>query len=39
MSTNYCVVIEKYAQRHYIEKFAKKYGRAWDITLEALRRD
>jgi len=39
MSTNYCVSIGKYAERHFIKKFAKKYGRAWDITVEALKRE
>ena len=36
MFIKYAVAIEKFAQRHYIKKFAKKYGRAWEITLEAL---
>jgi len=36
MSTKYSVNIEKYAERHFIKKFKKKYRRAWDITLEAL---
>lgn len=39
MSIKYAVNIEKFAQRHYIKKFAKKYGRAWDITLETLIRE
>lgn len=39
MSINYCVSIEKYAERHFIKSFAKKYGKAWDITIEALKRE
>lgn len=39
MSINYCVDIEKYAERHFIKSFAKKYGKAWDITIEALKRE
>lgn len=38
MSTSdvYIVEIEKYAERHYIASFKKKYKGAWDITLRAL---
>ena len=36
MMENYSVVVESFAQRHYIKKFEKKYHRAWDITLRAL---
>jgi len=32
MSTNYVVVVEKFAERHYIKKFQKKYKNFWDIT-------
>lgn len=39
MFINYCVSIEKYAERHFIKSFAKKYGKAWDVTLEALKRE
>lgn len=39
MSTNYEVVIEPYADRHYIKSFSKKYKRAWDFTLSALIRE
>jgi len=35
----YTVLIEKFAERHYIKSFGKKYGRAWDITLETLVRE
>ena len=36
---NYRVSIEKYAERYFIKNFAKKYGQAWDITVEALKRE
>jgi len=36
MSTNYVVVVEKFAERHYISKFKKKYKKAWDITWNAI---
>lgn len=36
MSTNYAVIIEPYAERHYIKSFAKKYRGAWDITWRAV---
>jgi hypothetical protein len=36
MSTNYAVIIEKYAERHFISKFKKKYKGAWDVTWGAL---
>lgn len=39
MSIKYTVNIEEYAHRHFIKKFSKKYGRAWDITIEALVRE
>ncbi len=39
MSINYYIIIEKYAERHFIKSFAKKYGKAWDITIEALKRE
>lgn len=39
MFTKYSVTIEKFAERHYIKTFNKKYGRAWDITLETLIRE
>lgn len=32
MSTNYAVIVEKYAERHFISKFRKKYKGAWDVT-------
>ena len=38
MSTNvnYTVEVEKYAERHFIASFKKKYKGAWDITWKAL---
>jgi len=36
MIENYSVIIEPFAERHYIKNFGKKYHRAWDITLKAL---
>lgn len=39
MFTKYSVNIEKYAERHFIKSFEKKYRRAWDITIETLIRE
>jgi len=39
MSIKYSVNIEKYAERHFIKKFEKKYHRAWDITIDTLIRE
>ena len=36
MSTNYAVILEKYAERHYVSSFKKKYKGAWDITWNAI---
>ena len=36
MSTNYVVITEKYAERHYIKKFQKKYKSFWDITWQGI---
>ena len=36
MSTEYAVVIEKFAERHFIKLFEKKYKKNWDITLRAI---
>lgn len=35
-SSNYIVEVEKYAERHFIASFKKKYRGAWDITWKAL---
>jgi hypothetical protein len=39
MYTNeYSVFIEKFAERHFIKSFVKKYkGKKWDITLSAIK--
>jgi len=39
MSIKYAVIIEKFAERHFIKGFHKKYAKAWDITLEVLIRE
>lgn len=37
MSTNnYAVIVEKFADRHFISKFRKKYKKAWEITWNAI---
>jgi hypothetical protein len=36
MSSSYEVVVEKFAERHYISKFEKKYKNLWDITWSAI---
>ena len=35
-STNYVVVFEPFAERHFIKSFAKKYKWAWDFTLKTI---
>jgi|SRR3989344_1503516 len=35
-STKYAVVFEDFTKRHYIKTFAKKYKRAWEVTLQAI---
>lgn len=39
MFTNYDVIVESFAYRHYIRTFAKKYKKAWDFTLSAIIRE
>ncbi len=39
MFTNYEVIIESFADRHYIKSFAKKYKKAWNFTFSALTRE
>jgi len=34
--TKYEVVVEKYAERHFISKFKKKYKGSWSLTLRTL---
>ncbi len=36
MSTDYAIIIEKFAERHFIKSFRKKYKTAWDATEKAL---
>ncbi|MEK7087986.1 MAG: hypothetical protein AAB891_01760 [Patescibacteria group bacterium] len=36
MSISYAVIVPKYAERHFISKFRKRYKGAWDITWSAL---
>ncbi|MCB9812226.1 hypothetical protein H6778_01055 [Candidatus Nomurabacteria bacterium] len=33
----YTVVIEDFAERHFIKKFRKKYKQNWDLTEDAIR--
>ncbi len=35
-STNYEVLFESFAERHFVRTFAKKYKGAWDITRRAI---
>jgi hypothetical protein len=34
--TNYDIIVEPFAERHFIKSFRKKYKTAWDITEQAL---
>lgn len=36
MFISYAVVVEKFAERHYISKFKKKHRNAWDVTWNAI---
>ncbi len=36
MSTKYGVVVEKFAERHFISGFKKKYKSAWDVTWKGI---
>jgi len=36
MSIRYSVIIESFAERHYLKNFVKKYKSAWDITWRAI---
>ena len=36
MQSNYSVQIEKFAERHFIKSFEKKYKKHWDTTREAI---
>lgn len=35
-STEYTVAFEPFTLRHFIKSFAKKYGKAWDMTLRII---
>lgn len=32
----YGVIVEQFAEKHYIKSFSKKYKRAWDLTIDSL---
>jgi len=36
MQTNFSIQIGKFAERHYIKNFEKKYKGHWDVTLRAI---
>lgn len=36
MQGNYSVLVEKYAEDHFIKSFEKKYKDHWDVTLNAI---
>lgn len=36
MSINLSVIVESFAERHYLKNFKKKYKSAWDITWRAV---
>lgn len=36
MQGNYSVIIEDFAERHFIKNFKKKYNNFWDVTLRAI---
>jgi hypothetical protein len=36
MSTKYSVIVEHYAERHYLKNFRRKYKGVWDITWRAV---
>ena len=36
MSTNYTVDVKKYAEKHFISKFQRKYKGAWGVTWDAI---
>lgn len=38
-STSYAVIVEPFAERHFIKSFAKKHKGAWDITREIIREE
>lgn len=36
MSYKYTVIVQPYAERHFIKNFSKKYKGVWEITLKAI---
>ncbi len=36
MSINYSVLVQPYAEKHFIKKFKKKYKEKWEITWRAI---
>ena len=36
MHGNYSVLIEKFAEKHFIKSFEKKYKNHWEVTLRAI---
>lgn len=36
MSTEYVVIVESFADRHFIKNFEKKYKGAWSVTWKAI---
>ncbi|MCD4704724.1 hypothetical protein K8R66_01475 [bacterium] len=36
MSTKYSVIVEQFAENHFIKRFNKKYKGAWSITWQAM---
>ena len=36
MSSKYTVIVQPYAERHFIKNFGKKYKGAWEITWKAI---
>lgn len=36
MSTKHSVIVDHFAERHFIKSFKKKYKKAWDITWQAV---
>ena len=36
MFIKYSVIVERFAERHFIKNFKKKYKKSWDITWQAI---
>ena len=39
MSIKYSVIVERFAERHFIKNFKKKYKKTWDITWQAIKEE